>query len=290
MNRSRVFFVAICKLFLCLLGIVLWFVRLLVVFFSRAILDPIIRLTNVTVFRGAKLVLPHFNWTTRRGEHWFIMGANGSGKTTLMDVLMGYLWPRDGKVEVLGREFGRTSLPELRKLVGCVSPWIFKRMAPEISVEDVVASGFDASLGFFRRKTPLVKQAVRRWLGFFGCRGLESRLFGELSSGQQLKVILARALVHDPALVILDEPFSLLDIGSRVRIYHYIEKIARRKSSPQFILVTHHREDILPVFGHGMILKEGALESIGSRQEVLAPANLARAFDIDRATARRYFV
>jgi iron complex transport system ATP-binding protein len=135
-----------------------------------------------------------------------------------------------------------------------------------------------------------LKKAIARWLVFFGCRGFEKRLFGELSSGQQLKVVLARALVHDPALVILDEPFSLLDLGARIRMYRYLEKLARRKGASQFILVTHHREDVLPAFSHGLLLKEGRIVAIGPRREVLTPSRIAQAIGVDKATAQRYFV
>ena len=253
-------------------------------------ISSIIQLTDVVVYRGPKRILSGINWTTRRGEHWFMMGPNGSGKTTLVELLAGYLWPREGSVTVLGREFGRTSLPELRKLVGYVSPWIFKRMPNETPVEDVVASGVDASVGLYGRKSAALKKSIARWLTFFGCRGFEKRLFGELSSGQQLKVVLARALVHDPALVILDEPFSLLDLGARIRMYRYLDKLARRKGAPQLILVTHHREDVLPAFSHGLLLKEGRIGAIGSRREVLTPSRIARVIGVDKATAQRYFV
>jgi iron complex transport system ATP-binding protein len=252
--------------------------------------DTIIQLEGVGVVRGSRRILSDVNWTTRRGEHWFMMGANGSGKTTLVELLAGYLWPREGSVMVLGREFGRTSLPELRKLVGYVSPWIFKRMPNETPVEDVVASGVDASVGLHGRKSPALKKSISRWLSFFGCREFEKRLFGELSSGQQLKVVLARALVHDPALVILDEPFSLLDLGARIRMYRYLEKLTQQKGAPQIILVTHHREDVLPVFTHGLLLGQGRVAFAGSRREALSPVRLARAFGVDKAIAERYFV
>lgn len=250
----------------------------------------IIDLERVTVRRGGRPVLRGVGWTTHRGEHWFIMGANGSGKTTLVELLAGYLWPGEGKVSVLGREFGRSSLPGLRRLVGYVSPWIFRRMPPDTPVGDVVASGADASVGRYGRQGPALKKAVSSRLGFFGCRGLEKRLFGELSSGQQLKVVLARALVHDPALVILDEPFSLLDLGSRLKMYRYLERLVRRRDAPQLILVTHHREDVLPFFRHGLLLRDGRVDFAGPRAEALAPGRVARAIGVDKSAAERYFV
>ncbi|NTV30331.1 MAG: ATP-binding cassette domain-containing protein [Candidatus Omnitrophica bacterium] len=250
----------------------------------------VINLSRITVRRGGRVVLKDLDWTTRRGEHWFIMGQNGSGKTTLTELLLGYLWASEGQVEVLGRQFGRASLPELRRFTGYVAPWIFRRMPPETPVEDAVASGWDASVGRYGCISPALRRSVTRWLNFFGCRGLKKRLFGELSSGQQLKVVLARALVHNPALVILDEPFSLLDLGARVRMYRYLEKLALRKDAPQFVMVTHHREDVLPFFNQGLLLKGGKVEFAGERTAALAPARIAAVIGIDKVTAERYFV
>jgi iron complex transport system ATP-binding protein len=226
------------------------------------------------------------NWVTYKGEHWFIMGPNGSGKTTLVEILMGYLWPQKGEVRVLGEVFGRTNLQELRTKVGYVSPWIFRRMPPETPVEDVVASGFDSSVGFFGRQTPAIKRAVLRQLRFSGCLSLKNRAFGMISSGQQFKVILARALVHQPALLILDEPFSLLDIGARMEMYRLLTQLAEGPRAPQLLLVTHHREDLLPVFDRGLILKNGRIHRQGRRADVLAPLNLSSAFGIPVDTVR----
>jgi iron complex transport system ATP-binding protein len=246
----------------------------------------IINLKNVSLARSGRKVLSGINWTTYKGQHWFIMGPNGSGKTTLVEVLMGYLWPQKGEVRILGELFGRTDLSKLRARVGYVSPWIFNRMPSATLVEDVVASGFDGSVGAFGRKPAGIKRAVLRKLRTFGCRTLKDRTFGSLSSGQQFKIILARALVHQPGLLILDEPFSLLDLGARIRMYQILTRLARDPRSPQLLLVTHHREDLLPFFSHGMMLKDGRIYQQGRRGVVLDPASLAFAFGVPRAAVR----
>ena len=217
------------------------------------------------------------------------MGPNGSGKTTLVEILMGYLWPQKGEVRVLGELFGQTNLPELRARVGYVSPWIFKRMPQETIVEDVVASGFDGSVGSFGRKSKAIQKSVDRQLRFFGCQALRSRTFGTLSSGQQLKIVLARALVHEPGLLILDEPFSLLDVGARVDMYHLISRLASSRHAPQLLLVTHHREDLLSVFTHGLILKGGGIHAQGKRKNVLSPTVLSKAFNVPELSLERFF-
>ena len=252
-------------------------------------LKPVISLKNISIRRGGCAVLKNIDWTTRAGEHWFIMGPNGSGKTTLIEILVGYLWPQTGSVSVLGETFGRTNLLELRAKVGYVSPWIFKRMSPDTLVEDVVASGINGSVGSFGRKSSRVKEAIRRQLRFFGCLDLSGKSFGEISSGQQLKCMLARALVHKPGLLILDEPFSLLDIGTRINMYEHLIRLCKRKGSPQLVVVTHHREDLLPILTHGLILKDGRICVQGPREKVLSPGTLSFAFDVDKSAFKRYF-
>ncbi|MBF0594359.1 MAG: ATP-binding cassette domain-containing protein [Candidatus Omnitrophica bacterium] len=239
-----------------------------------------VNLQNVVVRKGGKDILKGIKWSTCAGEHWFVMGGNGSGKTTLMELLAGYVWPQRGSVAVLGETFGRVNLLELRTRVGFVSPWVFRRMAAEVPFEDVVASGFDGSVGHYGQKTSRVAAAVRRQLKFFGCEKLARQEFGTLSSGQQLKAVLARALVHAPSILILDEPFSLLDIGARLDMYAFLLKLSRCQDAPQMIMVTHHREDILPFFTKGLLLKEGRVLFQGSRESAFQPGMLAKCFGL----------
>jgi iron complex transport system ATP-binding protein len=240
----------------------------------------IIVLKNLSITRGGNPVLLDVSWKTKRGEHWFIMGNNGSGKTTLMEIIMGYLWPQGGSVTVLGHRFGKVYLQDLRRRIGYVSPWIFRHLGGHVPVEDVIASGTDASVGYYNRITLSLQQRIGALLDFFHARDLEKRRFGTLSSGQQLKVILARSLINNPEIMILDEPFSLLDIGSRMAMYLYIDKLCRDEGGPQLLLVTHHLDDIGSCFTHGILLKEGRIYLKGPREEVLQPGTLARAFDL----------
>lgn len=248
--------------------------------------NAIIHLRHVTVRKDGVRILQGIDWTTHQGEHWFVMGRNGCGKTTLMELLAGYVWPTRGDVAVLGDAFGRVNLQELRTRVGFVSPWIFRRMPAHTSFEEVVASGFDGSAGAPVKRTTLVRRALARQLRFFGCTRLATQAFGTLSSGQQLKAVLARALVHDPSVLILDEPFSLLDVGARLEMYALLVKLVSRRDAPQVLLVTHHREDILPFFSHGLLMAKGQIALSGSRAEVLSPKALARTFGLTREKAR----
>ena len=240
----------------------------------------LISLSHVSFRRGTSLILKSIDWDTQEGEHWFVMGNNGSGKTTLMEVLMGYLWPQEGSVTILGKKFGHVHLQELRREIGYVSPWIFKRMPDFVPVQDIVASGMDASVGYFSEISPSLNMKIKEKLNFFDCDRLINRPFGTLSSGQQFKVIMARSLVHDPAVLILDEPFSLLDIGSRYTMYRYIDLMGEKDSAPQIIMVTHHFDDITSTFTHGLLMKDGRIYHKGPKDSVLEKSVLAGAFDI----------
>jgi iron complex transport system ATP-binding protein len=241
----------------------------------------IIAIRNVSLMRGGKEILQDISWTMRRGEHWFIMGNNGSGKTTMMEVIMGYLWPQKGSVDVLGNRFGQVYLQDLRRRIGYVSPWIFKHLGDHVPVVDVIASGMDASVGFYSELSPALHEKIRAQLDFFHCTDLIDRRFGTLSSGQQLKVVLARSLINEPDIMILDEPFSLLDIGSRLSMYRYIKKLCLNGKGPQLLLVTHHLDDVISPFSHGLLMKEGRIFYQGRRDAVLQAKRLARAFDLD---------
>ena len=238
----------------------------------------IIDIKNITLRRGDKTVLAGVRWETFPGQNWFIMGDNGSGKTSLLEVLMGYLWPQKGRVTVLGETFGHVCLPDLRKRIGYVSTWIFDHVRKDYAVEGVVASGIEAATYHGGNWSAPLKRKVVRHLEALDGRDLAGRRFGELSSGEQFKVILARALINRPALLILDEPFAFMDIGSRVKAYHLVARIARSPSAPQIVLVTHHLEDITPVFTHGLILRQGRIITRGRRDSVLSRKNLQEIF------------
>lgn len=252
-------------------------------------MQEVISIKNVSVKRGGKQVLKNITWNTYSGEHWFLMGQNGCGKTTLIEILIGYLWAQEGSVCIMGEQFGHTNLRDLRAKVGYVSSWIMKRMQPDTLVEDVVASGVDGSVGSFEIKSQKLMTSVKSKLKFFSSLDIVGRKFGTLSSGQQLKCLLARAMINNPKLLILDEPFSLLDVGSRIDLYEHITELCNTKSAPQIIMVTHHKEDIIPIFTHGIIIKDGKIAVQGLREDVLNPSVFAKIFGISKNNFEKYF-
>lgn len=243
---------------------------------------------GVTLARDGRQVLGQIDWTTAAGEHWVVMGNNGSGKTTLMELLMGYLWPQKGSVAVLGRTFGKSCLPDLRKRIGYVSPWIFKRVRDDMPVESVVASGTEAGAVYYERISAGLRGEIRKRLGDFNCLSVRTRPFGKISSGQQIKVMIARALINHPEVLILDEPFSWLDMGARLAAYKLIERLGRLPRGPQMILVTHYLEDILPCFSHGLLLKDGRVYAQGPLDKILTPGHVAGALGVPKSLGQPF--
>lgn len=241
---------------------------------------PLVKVSNVTFLRNKRKILKNFSWTLNRNENWFILGSNGCGKTSLLEIIMGYHWASEGKVSVLGETYGKTDIPVLRRQIGYVAPMIMRFMKPKETVFEVVASGLRATAGFYDHVTPAVIKAVYKALDAMELRSFKDAPFGKLSSGEQLKTIIARALVHTPKLLILDEPFSALDMGSRLRVQKLVEKLGRHHPKPSILIVTHHFDDITPFYTHGMIMKEGKIVAQGLKEKVLTAPNLSKAFGV----------
>lgn len=243
----------------------------------------VINVENARVYLGGQEILHNISWQVERGERCFILGANGAGKTTLVKMLMGFSWPLYGaRVEVLGKRFGQINLAELRKSIAWVSPFIQQWLADkEWTGLDMVISGKDGTIGLFR--TPSEEEIARAREIMASLRGehLLNRTVQTMSSGEQVKVLIGRALMNEPELMILDEPSVYLDIAGREFLLNTIEELALKRPELTIVFITQRIEDILPVFNKGMILKAGNIAAYGSREDVLTEQNLKNAFDLD---------
>lgn len=242
-----------------------------------------INVENANVYLGGRQILHDINWQVQRGERCFILGANGAGKTTLVRMLMGYAWPLFGaKVEVLGRRFGETNLQELRRRIAWVSPlmhqWLGDR---QWTGREMVLSGPDATIGLFRTPTPEEEAQAARLMESLRATHLMDRPVLAMSSGEQVKVLIARALMTQPELMILDEPSVYLDIAGREFLLNTIAELAATHPQLTIIFITQRIEDILPEFSRGMILRQGRILAHGDREAVLTEPALRRAFDLD---------
>ncbi|MCP3968447.1 MAG: ATP-binding cassette domain-containing protein [Lentisphaerae bacterium] len=241
----------------------------------------IIDIKNATVFLGGKKILKDFNWQIERGDHWFVLGANGAGKTTLVKMLMGFAWPIFGaEVNVLYQRYGTVNLAELRKRIAWVSPFMQRWTSNKWTGIQMVVSGIDGTLGLFRDPTDEEVEKALSIMERIDCRKLENQDMDSMSSGEQVKILLCRALMHDPELIILDEACVHLDMKSREFLLETIEELAKKPDCPTTIFITQRIDDILPVFDKGMILKEGRIIAKGQRDSILTEDNLFRAYNM----------
>lgn len=237
-------------------------------------------LEGVSFIRGQRLILDGISWTIRPGEHWVVLGANGSGKTTLLQLLAGYLWPTQGTVTVLGEPFGRTDLRELRKKIGWVGSFLEARIPPSMRPLDLIVSGKYASIGIFETPRDEDYEQALTLASELKCGGILDLPYGVLSQGEKQRLLIARAVIHQPRLLILDEPCSGLDLVARERLLETLEHLGRTPGGPTSIFVTHHLQEIMPAFTHALLLKEGRCLSQGKKEEVLRSELLTEAFGI----------
>lgn len=242
----------------------------------------VIRIADAHLYLARREILKGINWEVKRGDRYFILGANGAGKTTLVRMILGYAWPLYGAtVEVLGHRFGTINLRELRKRIAWVSPlmhqWLGDR---EWTGREMVLSGPDATIGLFRSPSEEEEKRAAALLTSLRASYLADRPVHTMSSGEQVKVLIARALMTNPELMILDEPSVFLDIAGREFLLSTIAELADASPDLTIIFITQRIEDILPAFTKGMILRQGEIVCHGAREDVLTEPNLCTAFDL----------
>ncbi len=237
----------------------------------------VIEVEGLSVIRGNTDVLCDVSWTVQRGEHWVLFGANGSGKSTLLSALLTYVPARCGRIGVLGEVHGRSDWRELRKRVGIVSTTVERMIDGHETAFDVVYSGKDAMLGSWGARDPEVSARAAQQLEQVECSYAAKRRFDVLSHGERQRVLIARALLANPPLLILDEPCSGLDAAARERFLSFIDRLATKPDAPTMVLVTHHVEEISPAFAHVLLLEKGRVLASGKTHEVMSSENVSRA-------------
>ena len=240
----------------------------------------ILSVTGLRVERGGTIILRDVNWRVERGQHWVILGANGSGKTSLLSALTGYLMPTAGEISLLGETYGRSDWRELRKKIGLVSSSIRQLMSEAEPALETVASGKYAMIDFWGQVTRAEKARARRLLRQVECEYLAARPWRVLSQGERQRVLIGRALMARPRVLILDEPCAGLDPAAREHFLQFIQRLGQTENSPTLILVTHHVEEIMPVFSHLLLLQCGRVLAAGKKAAALKSRNLSTAFNV----------
>ena len=236
-------------------------------------MEEIISLDNVSYIRNGKYILKDVNWHVNRGEHWVILGPNGSGKTTTLNMVNGYIFPSQGHVKVLEFEFGHSSIIELRKRIGRVSSALSQFIPTNDFPLHIVLSGKFASLGLWEKVDDDDIARANEILDLLKIRHLAERKYGMLSQGEKQKVLIGRALMNHPDIIIFDEAFNGLDIFARHDMEITINELA--EGNITFILVTHNTDEILPVFGKALLLKDGQVHSQGDIDDMIQYDNLS---------------
>ena len=243
--------------------------------------EPVLEMSGVTVVVDGSTLLSDIDWTVLEGQRWVLLGPNGAGKTTLLQVAAGARFPVRGSIELLGEVFGRTDLRELRTRVGESSSALSTRVPRGERSLDVVVTAAYGVLGRWREPyDPGDVERAEGLLGRVGMRAFADRRFGTLSSGEQKRVLLARALMTDPELLLLDEPAAGLDLGAREALLRLLAGLAADPASPTSVLVTHHVEEIPVGTTHALLLARGRVVGGGTVAEVLTGPLLSRAYGL----------
>lgn len=242
-------------------------------------IPAIIDMDGIGIRRQGKWLLQDIQLRTHAGEHWALLGANGAGKTTLLQLCMGHLWATRGSMAILGHTFGQYDVRELRKAIGFVSVQMDTRLDPHEQAVDLVISGLAATHSLFCESSAQERARALGLLAELGALAIADHAYGTLSQGERGKVLLARALMPDPQLLILDEPCTGLDFPSREHVLVTLSQIAQR-GSPQILYVTHYPDEILPEITHVAVLKNGRLLAAGAKQDILNDAVLSGAYDL----------
>lgn len=241
----------------------------------------VLELENVSLRRDDNWILQDINWKIEKGQNWILFGLNGAGKTAILDLLNAYTFPTKGKMCVLNMEFGKTYLAEkLRTQIGFVSSAIQQKFHLNDNAFEVVLSGAFASIGLYESPTDEMRDKAIMLLKNLGCLEYANRDYGTLSQGEKQKVLIARALMPDPPLLILDEPTNGLDFIAREALLESINHIAINPNPPTIIYVTHHIEEILPIFDKTLLLKEGKIFASGDTSKMISSEQLSNFFGL----------
>jgi iron complex transport system ATP-binding protein len=242
-------------------------------------MDAVLELADVTVRRGQATLLREVSWTVEEDERWVVLGPNGAGKTTLLQVAAAMMHPTSGVAGILGEVLGTVDVFELRPRIGLTSAALAERIPRQERVHDVVVSASYGVLGRWReRYDELDHERAARLLREVGARRLVDRTFGTLSEGERKRVQVARALMTDPELLLLDEPAAGLDLGGREDLVSTLSTLALDETAPATVLVSHHVEEIPPGFTHVLLLRRGAVVAAGPLEEALTEEVLSSTF------------
>jgi iron complex transport system ATP-binding protein len=245
-------------------------------------MPPVLELSDLTVVRGGNNILDSVTWSVEPDERWVVLGPNGAGKTTLLQIASATIHPSSGSAQILGEQLGKVDVFELRPRVGFASTALGRRIPANEAVLDAVMTAAYSVTGRWNEEYDDVDQRrAQRVLREWRLDHLEGRLFGTLSDGEQKRVQIARAVMTDPELLLLDEPAASLDLGSREELLQLLGAYATSSGSPAMVMVTHHVEEIPPGFTHALLLVDGKVAATGPIAEIITGERLSEVFGLE---------
>jgi iron complex transport system ATP-binding protein len=242
---------------------------------------PSLSLRGVRLVRDERVILDSIDWDVQPGERWVVLGRNGSGKTSIVRIASLYLHPSAGTVDVLGERLGRSDVRVLRRRIGLASAALARELRPDLRALDVVMTAKNAALEpWWHRYDDDDRARALAQLDRFGIAAYADRTFGTLSSGEQQRTLLARTLMTEPGLVLLDEPTAGLDLAGREELVESLTLLARDDAAPPMVLVTHHVDEIPPGFTHVLLLRAGRIHAAGPIESTLTADALSGCFEM----------
>ena len=248
---------------------------------TEPLLEPVLELVGVQRRTGGTMLLDGIDWRIDRGQHWVVLGPNGSGKSTLLRIAALHLHPTTGTVRALGEELGRSDVRALRARIGYASASLAEAFRPDLPAIDVVMTARHGALeSWWHDYTDADRSRARELLKRMGCGHRIDHRFGALSSGERQRVLLARTLMINPDLLLLDEPTAGLDLGGREELVATLAEMATDPAIPSMVQVTHHVEEIPPGFTHALLMESGRSIKSGPLDEVLTARALAECYGL----------
>ncbi|WP_330176485.1 ABC transporter ATP-binding protein [Streptomyces sp. NBC_01498] len=244
-------------------------------------MSDVLELVDVSVVRDGRALVDDVSWSVKEGERWVILGPNGAGKTTLLNLASSYLFPSTGKVTILGDKLGKVDVFELRPRIGIAGVAMAEKLPKRQTVlQTVLTAAYGMTATWNEDYDEMDERRARAFLDRLGMTEYLDRRFGTLSEGERKRTLIARAMMTDPELLLLDEPAAGLDLGGREDLVRRLGRLARDPYAPSMIMVTHHVEEIAPGFTHVLMIRQGKVLAAGPMETELTSRNLSLCFGL----------
>ncbi|WP_340562641.1 ABC transporter ATP-binding protein [Streptomyces sp. GSL17-111] len=250
-------------------------------------MSDVLELVDVSVVRDGRALVDDVSWSVKEGERWIILGPNGAGKTTLLNLASSYLFPSAGQATILGERLGSVDVFELRPRIGVSSSGLADKLPPGQTVlQTVLTAAYGMTAGWHEDYDAVDEERARAFLDRLGMNDFVDRSFGTLSEGERKRTQIARSMMADPELLLLDEPAAGLDLGGREDLVRRLGRLARDPFAPSMIMVTHHVEEIPPGFTHVLMIRQGRVLTAGPLETEMNSSNLSRCFGLPLVVER----